>query len=206
MWAINLYEYASQHHRRWEVAAMPADTGGRLAELKALTLRCATPDHTQLDTSRKNDLRKSVERDFRNYVQGVVIRNVAVTDNDRRAMALPIRDTVRTPVGKPVGEVVADVAYIGHGQMVLIIHHVDGTPFDARANYGVRIAWDVFPFDAPAPRTAGELHRSVFTRRKRETFTFELHDAGKRAWFSLCYENRKGRAGHPGPLFSTVIS
>lgn len=204
-WAVNLFNYVSEHHEKWGVPAMPPDTAGRLAELEALTDKCATPNHTRLETSHRNELRKSVEKAFRNYVQGVVIRNVAVTDDDRRAMKLPVRDGLRTPVGNPAGLATASVKYYHGGVLELYIRHMEGTPFDKRANYGVNIAWDVFPFDAPAPQTASLLHRSVFTRRKKALFTFDPDSAGKKAWFCLRYENSKGRSGQWGIMISAVI-
>lgn len=204
-WAKNLYTYVIKHQDSWEIPKIPPALADDLIKLDELVARCAAPGHTDLDTGAKNDLWRSVEKETRAYVQGLVIRNPAVTDDDRRAMALPVRDATPTPIGDPVGEVVADVAYSGRSELMLSIRHVEGTPFDRRANYGVKIAWDILPFDSPAPRSASELHRSVFTRRKKEPFTFEQSDAGKKAWFSLRYENSKGRAGYWGQIFSAVI-
>jgi hypothetical protein len=150
-------------------------------------------------------LHKELEREIRGYLQGFVMRNPHITNLDRTAMGLPLRDTKPTPVGDPAGLVTATVKYPNEGALELHIEHVESTPFDKRANYGVKIVYDVLPVGAPAPAHAEQLQRSLFTRRKKELLTFGDDDSRKVAWFRLRYENSKGKAGQWGPIFSAVI-
>jgi hypothetical protein len=82
---------------------------------------------------------------------------------------------------------------------------VDGTPSDAKANYGYRIYYGVYPTGQPVPAAGKELRESRFTRLKKELFDFEQADSGKTACFCIRYENNKGKAGLWGPVFSAVI-
>jgi hypothetical protein len=134
-----------------------------------------------------------------------IMEYVQRTAEIRSAMGLPIRDTKPTPVGNPIGLVPAVVMYLDEGALELHIEHVESTSADKRANYGVKIVWDVFPMDASLPDDPETLRRSAFTRRKKELLTFGSADRRKTAVFCLHYENSKGKAGQWGSVFSAVI-
>jgi hypothetical protein len=203
IWAKTIIAYATRHHERWNVGAPPQLTE-TLVYLEELANKCATNEHTQLDVVNKKETWKYLEKEFRNYLQGMVMRNVHVTAEDRAAMNLPPRDTVRTPIGEPVGQAEADISYPGRTQLMLHIRHVQGTPTDARTNYGFRIYYGVFPTGQPLP--AGEtLLESRFTRIKKELFTFNPSDSGKTAVFCIRYENSKGKVGPWGPVMNAII-
>jgi hypothetical protein len=90
---------------------------------------------------------------------------------------------------------------------------------DSRADYGYRVYYGVLPplqptvEEATGPRRylmkaavqGVELPHSQFVRRKRELFVFPAEASGKTAYFSIRYENSKGRAGPWGPVFSAII-
>jgi hypothetical protein len=205
IWLKQALIYIIDNCERWGITAPGEAIKARVERLEMLTDKCTQKEHGPMDTLRRNEARESLERDVRGYIRGTVMYNLKVTDEDRRAMGLPIRDTKPTPVGDPVGLVTAVVKYLNEGALELHIEHVESTPADKRANYGVKIAWDVFPMDAPLPDDPEALRRSTFTRRKKELLTFGSADRRKTAVFCLRYENSKGRAGQWGPVFSAVI-
>ena len=204
-WTGKAYDYAIANCNKWGVMEPEADMLFRLNDLKAKVAKCKEPTRSTVDTLNKKQARKEVEKDVRNYVQGVVIRNIKVTDEDRKMMGLPIYDTTPTPVGDPVGLVTATIKYPNEGALELNIKHVDGSPFDKRANYGVKIRSVVLPIDQPSPNEINMLAESRFTRRKKELYTFEKHDRQKMAYFCFRYENSKGKAGQWGTIISAVI-
>ncbi|MDR2887402.1 MAG: hypothetical protein LBV26_05290, partial [Bacteroidales bacterium] len=134
-----------------------------------------------------------------------IAKNPNVNPVDRGQLGLAMRDLIPTPVGDPAGLVTAAVKYINKGALKLRIVHVEGSPYDKRANYGVKIAYGVFPFDVPLPDDVSMLNNSVFIRRKNKMFIFDSKDSRKNACFCLRYENSKGRAGQWGPMISAVI-
>jgi hypothetical protein len=204
-WAKIFVAYAAANHERWGVEAPEATLVTFLEEMEALANLCTTPKCTAEDFVRRNTIRKDVEREIRSYLQGMVMRNKHVTDVDRTAMGLPLRDTKPTPVGDPVGQAEADIVYPGRTQLMLHIRHVAGTPADPRANYGCRIYYGVFAAGQPMPVARKELRESRFTRLKKELFDFEQNDSGKTACFCIRYENNRGKAGAWGPMISAVI-
>ena len=138
-------------------------------------------------------------------MQGFLAKNPNVNNTDRKEMGLPIYDVIPTSVGDPVGLVTATIKYPNEGALELNIKHVEGSPFDKRANYGVKIRSVVAPIDQPSPNEINMLAESRFTRRKKELFTFENQDRQKKAYFCFRYENSKGKAGQWSSIISAVI-
>ena len=204
-WGGNAYSYADANCKRWGVIAPDNDAKKRMAEYKSLVEICRQPAYRNVDVRQKNESKKEVIKDLRTYIQGYVSKNPLVTNNDRDMMQLPIRDAVPTPVGDPVGLVTATIKYPNDGALELNIMHVDGTPFDKRANYGVKIRSVVLSIDQPSPNEVIMLPESRFTRRKKELFKFDEHDRKKIAYFCMRYENSKGTAGQWSSIISAVI-
>jgi hypothetical protein len=169
--------------------------------------------HTPVDTEAKNDARKAAERVIRPFVKQYLMFP-PVTNEDRTAMGLHNRDTVKTPVPKPVNQVEADLTFPGiHLVELQKIRPVAGAVPDPRSIYGVRIHYGILDAAAAkgriadAPQTGDDLPHSVFTRRKKHRFDFD-GNSGKTVYFCLRYENGKGGEkgeGPFGPILSAVI-
>ena len=124
---------------------------------------------------------------------------------DFAALGLRAKDTLPTTVAKPLGQAEADVEYLGAGVLQLRIKHVEGTPTDAKADYGYKIYYGAYSDGDKLPANGEDLTKSKFTRRKKEVFEFTPADAKKTAYFCIRYENSKGETGPWGPMFSSVI-
>ena len=118
-----------------------------------------------------------------------------LTESDIISLGLKMKDNTPTTIGVPVGLVTATVKYLHEGALELNIKHVEGTPSDSKANYGVKIRYAVFPLDTPSLIDVKLLTESKFTRRKKITITFDKNDARKTVYFCLRYENSKGETG-----------
>jgi hypothetical protein len=204
-WLKFLIAYAMLHCARWKVEKPSDDFVALLNDFEAAVLKTMEPNHGKVDVVKKNDLKKAVVKEARTYVQGFLAKNPHVTNADREEMKLPIYDVIHTPVGNPVGLVTATFKYPNECALELNILHVKGSPYDEKANYGVRIESGVFAVDAPPVTEVNQLHESRFIRRKKELFTFDKKDARKIAYFCLRYENSKGQAGQWGPIVSAII-
>jgi len=68
-----------------------------------------------------------------------------------------------------------------------------------------RIYFGVYDYGATLPEDGTKLPESLFTRRKKELFTFLPKDSGKTACFCVRYENSKGKAGPWGPMATAII-
>ena len=200
-----VYTRADERHTEWGVIPAGEVRKGRLAEFKTKVELCKQATSSRVDISVKNELKVVVKKDIREYVQGYVARNPLVTTEDREIMGLPIYDRTPTSVGLPQGQATAMMTYIGGQILRLHIKHMVGTPADKKANYGCKIYYGVFADSDKQPVTGEDLTKQIFTRRKKEDFTFSPTDVKKTAYFCIRYENSKGQAGAWGPMISALI-
>ncbi|MDR3311970.1 MAG: hypothetical protein LBS64_02415 [Spirochaetaceae bacterium] len=152
--------------------------------------------HTPVDTLAKNDARKSAEKIIRPFVSQY-LRFPPVTDEDRRAMGIPNRDTIPTnhppPDERPI--VIARAAADGK-----ILVEVEGTwPPNAA---GVKYYWEIT--DEPDPNPAN-LRHSTFKNKLKHEFVFEQPDWGKKIHFACAFENGKGDSGPLSAMVSTIV-
>jgi len=205
-WVNNIYVYAKANHQRWGVMAPEEEMVQRLNVFKAKLAKCKEPTKNAIDVFSKNNAKKLVVKDIRGYVQGLIMRNVRVSDDDRKLMVLPVFDTKPTPIGEPLGLVTATFKYPSEGALELKLAHLEGTPYDERANYGIKIKCSILSSSAPPPTDVEKMPDSRFTRKKKELYYFDRKDKQKTAHFCMRYENSKGWEGKWGPIVSAVIT
>jgi hypothetical protein len=143
-----------------------------------------------------------------------------LVEADFAALGLATQDSNRTPVPPPKSQAVADISRPGVHLLELHLHPTaDSEPDPHRSDYGYRIYYGIMPPGGASmeaavgtkrelmkvPVSGEELPLSKFTRRKKEVFDFPQEDSGKTAYFCICYENAKGKSGHWGPMFSSMI-
>ena len=204
-WLENLMAYASLHCALWFIANPESFLSELFEDFKTKLEKASDPNCGKVDLFALKEARKKTEKEARDFVQGFLAKNRFVTNEDRVAMRLPIYDSEPTQVNDPTGQAEADITYPGRTQLELRIKHVTGTQQDANANYGYRLYYGIYAHGETLPASGKDLRESIFTRRKKELFTFQPEDSTKTAYFCIRYENSKGKAGPWGPLFSAVI-
>jgi hypothetical protein len=108
-----------------------------------------------------------------------------LTATDFAALGLRMKDSLPTTVAKPLGQAEADVEYLGAGVLQLRIRHVEGTPADAKADYGYKIHYGVYADSDTLPANGRDFSRNKFSRRKKVVFEFAPADAKKTAYFCI---------------------
>ena len=204
-WADNVITQVAVNAERWKTPS-PTDQMHNLHNSFGVLLKnCQSPNHGKIDTLKKNEMRRKLEKEFRDFVQGFLARNPYVSDIDRQNLQITVRDTRHTTVPVPEGKAEADIQFISRAQLQLIIKHVPGSPVDARAEHGYRIYHGVYHADEVQPASGKDLRESMFTRHKKVLFDFQPEDVGKMAYFCVRFENSKGQAGPWGQMVSTLI-
>jgi hypothetical protein len=188
------------------------------ADADALLVQAMSSDRTPVITARCTAAFNALEDKMR-YIKKHFLLSPPLSEADIISLLLTPEDTTRSPIPKPEGFPEADVSYPGVNTLELHPRPVAGQPpLDLRSDYGYRIYWGVLPPGGATveaatgskrelmkpPASGAELPHSLWTRRRRERFTF-TGDGGKTAWFCVRYENSKGDAGNWGPMFSAVI-
>ena len=124
-------------------------------------------------------------------------------------------------MGVPGGQPGVTVSYPG-GPHVLLVHlgPLPGAAVpDPRGDYGYALYRGIMPpggatleqaagpkhYLMHIPLSGDELLHLRFTRRKKETVSFDAHESAMTAYFCARYENQKGEYGPWGPVVSSVI-
>jgi hypothetical protein len=204
-WVKFLFQYVFANAARFRMMPPDAIINEYIESFETALAKCALPNHGKIDILEKKEARRIVEKFARETVQGFLARNPNVTDIDREKMRITVYDTEPTSVAVPVGLPAATFKFPNTGASEMSIGHTEGTPFDAKANYGTKAAYDLFHIDQPIPVHVDMLNKSIFTRRKKYLLTFDQADSGKRACFCLRYENSKGEAGQWGQIVTAIV-
>jgi hypothetical protein len=203
-WAKNLAAYSLQNYTRWQVPSPDATLGQPLADFEAAFQAYLDPNHGKIDTVRKNDTRKIVEKLIRTYVSAYLAHNPLVTEEDKTAMEITIYKTTRSPVPAPTTspQLKPDTGTRRH----IHVYYQDenstrrGKPAGVR---GVEIRWAVL--DAP-PADIAQLTNSSFDTKAPLDLEFSEADRGKKVFMCGRWEiDREGIKGPWGDIEEAII-
>ncbi|MDR0582972.1 MAG: hypothetical protein LBG57_01285 [Treponema sp.] len=123
--------------------------------------------------------------------------------SDYIALGLKPHDNVPTPSGPPTAQVTVETYLVGRHELGVKIIYVTGTASDP-ANKGYRIWYTIGAPGETSPANPDDLHKSFYTKRKKDVIEFDFGDSGKTAYFAVQIEN-EGKKGPWGPLISALI-
>ncbi|MDR1374992.1 MAG: hypothetical protein LBJ24_08480, partial [Treponema sp.] len=141
--------------------------------------------HTPVDTEAKNDARKAATAVLRPFVNQY-LRYSPVTNEDRKAMGIPNRDTHPTPVPEPPD--IPEVEARTPKPRVLDFRFRRanskrwGTPGDV---HGMELVWLIS--DTP-PEQVEDLVHSAFATKSPLKLTFKESERGKRFYYAVRWE------------------
>jgi len=211
-WARLLNTHAAANHSSWGVESPAAWIAEPLAAFQTAMDAADNPNHGKIDTLRKRESKKILEKACRTYVQGFIAHNPRVSNADRETMGLTVYDVIPTNVPPPAMPAHGDIHYPAAGLVEIRNIRAVGEHPDTRADYGVRIYYGILgePSESDRfrvsaePRNGDDLPHSVFTRQKKHRFDFS-GDSGKAVFFCLRPENSKGQPGPWGQILKTYI-
>jgi hypothetical protein len=124
-------------------------------------------------------------------------------DADYVSLGLKVPDGTPTPSGAPSAQVTVETYLVGRHELGVKIVYVTGSSADP-ANKGFRIWYSVVAPGGAPPADPDDLHKSFFTKRKKDVIEFDFGDSGKTAYFAVQIEN-DGKKGPWGPLVNALI-
>jgi len=206
--------YDPLNYDRWHIVKPPEELKELNDDFVTKMNVCNQGNRRTVDVLAKNVAKDKLTKAFSNFVQGFLVRNVHVTEEDRHLLGLPQRDPIPTKVPQPVTQVEGILTFRGIGLIEMRDIRPAADKPDAGAGYGVRIYYG-FMGEAPAvtgnsfrltarPAHGSELPHSVFTRRKRHLFDF-TGERGREVFFCMRYENSKGEAGPWGKILQAFV-
>jgi hypothetical protein len=203
--AQRLHSYSLTRFAAWSVPS-PADYIEQPAA-GFLTKKTAAqdPNHGKIDTFNKNEAKKVLVAALRTYIQGFIMRNPKVTNEDRENMNLPVRDTEPTP--HPVPDITPVTEAVPSGSRK---HTVTAINPDTRTKQkpplvkGVSFAHRIRAADAP-PSRADDMPSDFQTGATRDFYYTEA-DLGRVVDYATAYENEGARRGPWSNVVSVIIA
>jgi hypothetical protein len=207
-WFKNLCDYVTMmtggNPPKW--THIPADEVDKLNDAYTMwhtAYEGVLKPHSPVETEAKNDARKAAEEVIRPFKRRY-LDDPPVTNEDRVAMGLPIRDPTHTPDKKPetLPEAETDSSVIRQ----LGIHFKDrGAKSRAKPHgvHGVEIRWNIQ--DQPPVNIEDELIHSDFDTASPFTLVFGEADRGKRVYYALRWESITNLKGGWSEVYSAII-
>jgi hypothetical protein len=193
-WADNFVERLEANGLLWGVAAEEtAEIKSAAADFRALHSKTSNKGaRTQTLTQQKNTARERLTALIR-ALAGFRLKNPIITDAERLALGLHVRDKAYTridaPTAQPTVKILISRNHYEHKLKVLNPSGDSSKPSDAQV---VHYAWQV---GGEPPQTGAELKNSRFSRCTRYVVKYTEAEEGKIVYYSCCYENSKGDQG-----------
>jgi hypothetical protein len=192
-WSANFTAGVSENATVWSISADEVtELQTANDEFAALHAKADSPAKTTVIVAEKNIARKKLKGIIRTLV-GFRLKNPVISDAQRIALGLHIRDTTQTTIDVPKKRPELDIEVLDVRRLKVVFRDMGST---SRAKpYGVNgavIIWGVL--DAP-PADVTVLTRSVLATRTPHTLEFTEEERGKTVYVAICWQNEKGQRG-----------
>ena len=202
-WSDNFYAGIASAAPRWEI---PAEEVNDLYAAKnafaALHAQADSPQKNSIIVAKKNAARKVLVTKIRDLA-GFRLKNPNVTDADRVALGLHVRDTTPSNIPAPKTRPELDIDVLDFRRLKVLFHDMGS---DSKAKpYGVNGAVIVYAvLDAP-PADVNALTRSVLATRTPHILEFTEEERGKTVYVAISWQNEKGEKGPWSEIESAIV-
>jgi hypothetical protein len=203
-WEKNLLSFVLQNYTRWNIPAPQTALVPLATAFEAAYEACRNSNRGKLDTQKKNEARKSLEKELRIYNKAYLLYNPAVSDDDRTAMGLPIYSKTRHPVQSPATapQLLPDT---GTRRIIKVYYKDEGATRQGKPAgvKGIEIKWAKLK---EPPKDISELVNSAFDTNPPLELRFEEHERGEKVFMCGLWEiQREGEKGPPGDIEEVII-
>jgi hypothetical protein len=194
-WAKNLTAFSLQNFTRWNIPSPDTALAQPLKDFEAALQASLDPNHGKVDTVRKTDTRKVLEKSIRSYVAAYLAHNPLVTNEDKTALDIPVykagRSLIPTPTTAPQLE-----PDTGTRRHIYVYYKDEGSPRRGKPHgvRGIEVCWAIL--DNP-PSDISQLTRSNFDTKAPLDLEFGEAERGKKVY--LCGRWEIDREGIKGP-------
>lgn len=202
-WSAN---FTAQVAKNAEVWSIPSDEVSALqtadAAFAALYAKADSPAKTTVIVAEKNAARKTLEGVIRTLA-GFRLKNPVITDAQRIALGLHVRDATPTTIPVPATCPKLGIAVVDFRRLKASFHD-QGSRSKAKP-YGVNGAVIIYAvLDAP-PADHSALTRSVLATRTPHILEFAEEERGKKVYIAVCWQNEKGEKGPWSEIESAIV-
>ncbi|MDR2808628.1 MAG: hypothetical protein LBB43_06460 [Spirochaetaceae bacterium] len=204
-WVKFLLAYILQNFSKWNIPSPETTLVPLVTAFEAAYTTCQNPNKGKVDTQKKNEARKNLEKELRVYNKAYLLYNPVVSDGDRTAMGLPIYKESRSPIQKPetAPQLLPNIAT----RRVIKVYYKDeksarrGKPAHVK---GIEVKWAKLK---EAPKDIADLVNSAFDTSPPLVLEFQEHERGEKVFMCGRWEiQREGEKGPWGDIVEVIIS
>ncbi|MDR3199657.1 MAG: hypothetical protein LBU34_17460 [Planctomycetaceae bacterium] len=203
VWSENFFAIVSANAVAWdilpkEISALETATDN----FKNLQAQADSPAKNKIIVEQKNEAKKILEENIRGLVN-YRLRNPIITNDQRIALGLHVRDTTPTPIPVPTTRPEFDIEVLDFRRLSVSFHDM-GSSGKAKP-YGVNGAVILYAVLDIPPKNVNDLTRSVLATRTPHVFEFAEEERGRTVYFAICWQNEKGERGPLSEIENAVI-
>lgn len=158
---------------------------------------------SQVDVLARKERQKLITKVFGNFIRENVVNNPLVTDEDREALGITIRDTVRTPMPVPATIPVATIGISTPLQHIIRIK--DSESAGTGKPKGV-MGCEIFRKigDEP-PKNTSELSFIAVCTRNVYTVNYSFEERGLFVYYRMRWINTRGEQGPWSEIVNVIV-
>jgi hypothetical protein len=202
-WSANFTEKVVENAAAWEIPANEVvDLQTDNDAFATLQKKADSPSKTAVIVAEKNAARDTLVTKIRSLAN-FRLKNPVITDAERVALGLHVRDTTPSTIPVPTTRPEIDIDVVDFRRLKVLFHDMGS---DSKAKpYGVIGAVIVYAvLDAP-PADISALSRSVLATRTPHTLEFTEEERAKTVYIATCWQNEKGERGPFSEIESAIV-
>jgi hypothetical protein len=202
-WSANFTTQVAANANAWSIpntevtALQTANTAFATLHAKA-----DSPAKTPIVIAEKNTARQVLKEKIRGLVN-FRLKNPVITDAQRIALGLHVRDTTRTPVPVPTTHPEFNIDVLDFRRLKVVFH--DQESASKARPYGVIGAVIIYAVLDTPPADHSALTRSVLATRTPHIFEFTEEERGKTFYIAISWQNEKGERGPWSEIESVIV-
>jgi hypothetical protein len=202
-WGDNFIQQLRDNASLWEIPPHEVDDlRDSLENFKTYHSQADSPAKNKIIVTEKNTARKDFKTKTRNMVS-FRLQNPLITDAQRVAMGLHVRDTSRTRIPAPTSRPEIDIDVLDVRRLLVRFQDM-GSTSKARP-YGVNGAVISFAVLNSPPASPADLIRTILATHTPFTLEFTEEERGKTVYIAICWQNERGEKGPYSEIESAII-
>jgi hypothetical protein len=202
-WGANFGTQVTNNAPAWGIPIDEVtDLQTAITSFTALQAQADSPSKTAIIVAEKDAARETLVKKIRAMVN-FRLKNPIITDAERIAMGLHVRDTKPTTVQVPKTRPELDIDVVDFRRLKVLFHDM-GSKSKAKP-YGTNGAVIVFAVLDTPPADVNVLTRSVLATRTPHILEFTEEERGKTVYIAICWQNEKGERGPWSEIESAII-
>jgi hypothetical protein len=202
-WSVNFVSLVEANAAQWNISEEEVSKLKESAQdYASLFTQCDSPLRSPFVRAKRDAAARTLVAHIRALAR-FRLRNPAITDVQRVALGLPVRDSVASTIHAPSTH--PEFHFVRRDVCRLTVSFRDMGVSNRARPYGMAGAIIAYAVLDEPPRSMSQLVRTVLATRTPYKLDFSLQDCGKTLYVAMCWQNRKGEKGPWSQIASAVI-